>query len=58
MLDDAAIAQIAGELAAADRTHSVIPRITERFPDATIEDSYAIQGVWRDTNIAAGRRRL
>jgi 2-oxo-hept-3-ene-1,7-dioate hydratase len=56
MLDDDAIAQIAEELADADRTHSVIPRITARYPDATIEDSYAIQGLWRDTNIAAGRR--
>ncbi|SDH52580.1 fumarylacetoacetate hydrolase family protein [Microbacterium pygmaeum] len=56
MLDDATIAAIAGELAEADRTHAVIPRITARHPDATIEDSYAIQGVWRDQNIAAGRR--
>ncbi|WP_439591844.1 2-keto-4-pentenoate hydratase [Microbacterium sp.] len=49
------IAAIAGELAEADRAHTVIPRITSRFPAATIEDSYAIQGVWRDANIAAGR---
>jgi len=50
------IASIADELAEADRTHSLIPRITARYPDATIEDSYAIQGVWREKNIAAGRR--
>jgi len=50
------IAAIADELAEADRTHGVIPRITARYPDATVEDSYAIQGVWRDKNIAAGRR--
>jgi 2-oxo-hept-3-ene-1,7-dioate hydratase len=56
MLDEQTIASIADELAAADRAHSVIPRITARYPDATIEDSYAIQGVWRDTNVAAGRR--
>jgi 2-oxo-hept-3-ene-1,7-dioate hydratase len=56
MLDDTTIAAIAEELAEADRTHGVIPRITARYPDATIEDSYAIQGVWRDRNIAAGRR--
>lgn len=55
-LPAAVIAQIADELAEADRTHSVIPRITSRFPDATIEDSYAIQGVWRDKNLAAGRK--
>src|SRR3954447_11015723 len=56
MLDDATIAEIADELAAAERARTVIPRITARYPDATIEDSYAIQGVWRDKNIAAGRR--
>ncbi|MBD8011220.1 fumarylacetoacetate hydrolase family protein [Microbacterium sp. Re1] len=33
-----------------------MPRITARYPDATIEDSYAIQGVWRDSQVAAGRR--
>jgi 2-oxo-hept-3-ene-1,7-dioate hydratase len=50
------IAAIADELAEADRTHGVIPRITARHPEATIEDSYAIQAVWRDKNLAAGRR--
>jgi 2-oxo-hept-3-ene-1,7-dioate hydratase len=56
MLDADTIASIAAELAEADRTHGVIPRITARYPDATIEDSYAIQGVWRDAQVAAGRR--
>ncbi len=56
MLSPEQIATIADELAEADRTHGVIPRITARYPGATIEDSYAIQGVWRDKNIAAGRR--
>ncbi|MET0296528.1 MAG: fumarylacetoacetate hydrolase family protein [Microbacterium sp.] len=50
------IARIAAELAEADRSHTVIPRITARYPEATIEDSYAIQGMWRDENVAAGRR--
>ncbi|WP_243230759.1 2-keto-4-pentenoate hydratase [Microbacterium sp. CIAB417] len=56
MLTPTQIAEIASELAEAHRTHGVIPRITARFPEATIEDSYAIQGVWRDAQIAAGRR--
>ncbi|WP_345751358.1 2-oxo-hept-4-ene-1,7-dioate hydratase [Microbacterium rhizophilus] len=56
MLSQDEIARIAAELAEADRTHGVIPRITARFPDATIEDSYAIQGIWRDSQVAAGRR--
>ncbi len=56
MLSPDLIAALAAELAEADRTHGVIPRITARHPEATIEDSYAIQGVWRDANVAAGRR--
>ncbi|MFT4051001.1 MAG: 2-oxo-hepta-3-ene-1,7-dioic acid hydratase [Microbacterium sp.] len=56
MLPPETITQIADELAAAERTHSVIPRITARYPDATVEDSYAIQGVWRDAQVKAGRR--
>src|SRR6478609_3146399 len=56
MLQPETIAEIADELAEADRTHSVIPRITARHPEATVEDSYAIQGLWRDQNLAAGRR--
>lgn len=56
MLDADTIATIAAELAEADRTHGVIPRITARYPEATVEDSYAIQGLWRDEQVAAGRR--
>ena len=56
MLGAETIAEIAAELAEAERTNAVIPRITARYPDATIEDSYAIQGVWRDSQLAAGRR--
>lgn len=55
MLTEQQIDDIAEELAEAGRTHSVIPRITARYPDATVEDSYAIQGRWRDTQVAAGR---
>jgi 2-oxo-hept-3-ene-1,7-dioate hydratase len=55
MLQPEVVAQLADELAEAGRTHGVIPRITARHPDATVEDSYAIQGVWRDRMIAEGR---
>ncbi|ANC31986.1 2-keto-4-pentenoate hydratase [Isoptericola dokdonensis DS-3] len=34
----------------------MVPRITARWPEATVEDSYAIQRVWREQNVAAGRR--
>ncbi|ALJ21379.1 2-keto-4-pentenoate hydratase [Microbacterium sp. No. 7] len=56
MLQPDDIETIADELAEADRAHSVIPRITARHPEATVEDSYAIQGLWRDRMIASGRR--
>ncbi|NHT16096.1 2-oxo-hept-4-ene-1,7-dioate hydratase [Cellulomonas sp. IC4_254] len=56
MLTADTITAIAEELAAAERARGVIPRITARYPEATVEDSYAIQNVWRDKNIAAGRR--
>ena len=56
MLPADAIAAIADELAEADRTHSIIPRITARYPDADIDDSYAIQGVWRERMRSSGRR--
>ncbi|MDI6944282.1 2-oxo-hepta-3-ene-1,7-dioic acid hydratase [Microbacterium barkeri] len=51
-----AIRAIADELAAADRDRTLIPRITARHPEATVDDAYAIQGIWRDGRIAAGRR--
>ncbi|WP_419702906.1 fumarylacetoacetate hydrolase family protein [Promicromonospora sp. NFX87] len=56
MLPIETITAIATELAEAGRTRGVVPRITARHPEATVEDSYAIQGVWRDTELAAGRR--
>jgi 2-oxo-hept-3-ene-1,7-dioate hydratase len=56
MLDDATIRAIADELAQAEREHGTIERITARYPDATIEDSYAIQRVWRQRQEAGGRR--
>ncbi len=56
MLSADTITAIAEELAEADRSQVLIPRITARYPDATVEDSYAIQGVWRDRELAAGRR--
>lgn len=58
MLPPETIATLAAELAKADRERVVVPRITARYPEATIEDSYAIQGVWRDQNLAAGRRPI
>jgi 2-oxo-hept-3-ene-1,7-dioate hydratase len=56
MLDDATIAEIADELAQANRDHAVVERITARYPDAEVADAYAIQQVWQQRQLAAGRR--
>ena len=55
-LPDSTLDALADELAAADESRTLIPRITARHPEATIEDSYAIQGRWRDRELARGRR--
>ena len=47
---------IADELAVAHEERSVIPLLTARHPDMTIEDSYAVQALWAERRIAAGRR--
>jgi 2-oxo-hept-3-ene-1,7-dioate hydratase len=56
MLDPEVITAIADELAEAQRTRTPVPRISARYPEATIEDAYAIQRLWRDRQIGAGRR--
>ncbi|WP_394216626.1 2-oxo-hept-4-ene-1,7-dioate hydratase [Brachybacterium vulturis] len=55
-LTETTLDALADELAEAGRTRTLIPRITARHPEATIEDSYAIQGRWRDRELARGRR--
>ncbi|ATG50943.1 2-oxo-hepta-3-ene-1,7-dioic acid hydratase [Brachybacterium vulturis] len=55
-LPETTLDALADELAEAGRTRTLIPRITARHPEATIEDSYAIQGRWRDRELARGRR--
>ena len=47
---------IADELAVAHEERSVIPLLTTRHPDMTVEDSYAVQALWAERRIAAGRR--
>ncbi len=58
MLDETTLAEIADELAAAARDSTTMPRITTRHPDATVEDAYAIQRRWRETQTADGRRMV
>ncbi|MDO5751615.1 2-oxo-hept-4-ene-1,7-dioate hydratase [Arthrobacter sp.] len=55
MLDDATIAGIADELVEAGRSRVPVPRLTQRYPDMTVEDSYRVQRLWRERGEAAGR---
>lgn len=55
MLDDATIALIADELVAAGASRMPVPRLTARFPEMTVEDSYRVQRLWRQRGEAAGR---
>ncbi|WP_218713233.1 2-oxo-hept-4-ene-1,7-dioate hydratase [Arthrobacter sp. BF1] len=55
MLDDDTIALIADELVEAGRTRMPMPRLTARYPEMTVEDSYRVQDLWRQRGEAAGR---
>jgi 2-oxo-hept-3-ene-1,7-dioate hydratase len=56
MLSTETITTIADELAAAERDRTTVPRLTARYPEMTIDDSYAVQNEWRRRGIEAGRR--
>jgi len=56
MLSQEQLVAIADELAAAERDRTMVPRLTARYEDMTVEDSYAVQKVWRQRGVAAGRR--
>lgn len=47
---------IADELAEAEQSHTMVPRLTQRYPNMTVEDSYAVQAEWVRRGIADGRR--
>lgn len=55
MLDDATIAGIADELVEAGKSRVPVPRLTQRYPEMTVEDSYRVQRLWRERGEAAGR---
>ncbi|MGJ9371780.1 2-oxo-hept-4-ene-1,7-dioate hydratase [Nesterenkonia sp. CF4.4] len=56
MLTSEQITTIADELAEAEAQRSMIPLLTTRHPEMTIEDSYAVQNEWRRRAVASGRR--
>ena len=47
MLDQSTIESIADELVEAGRTRTPVQRLTARFPEMTVEDSYKVQNLWR-----------
>ncbi|MDJ0357812.1 2-oxo-hept-4-ene-1,7-dioate hydratase [Paenarthrobacter sp. PH39-S1] len=55
MLDDDTIARIADELVEAGRSRVPVPRLTQRYPEMTVEDSYRVQNLWRQRGETAGR---
>lgn len=57
-LDAATVADAAAALDNAERTRVPIPQLSLRYPDMTIEDAYAVQRVWTDRKLAAGRRMV
>lgn len=56
MLSADTIVAIADELAEAERGRVTVPLLTARYPEMTIEDSYAVQNEWCRRRIATGRR--
>lgn len=56
MLDQSTIEAIADELLVADRDRTIVPRLTARHPEMTVEDSYAVQQLWAERRAAAGHR--
>lgn len=56
MLDKERVSAIADELAEAERTRGMIPRLTARDAEMTVEDAYAVQNEWRRRAQVDGRR--
>jgi len=55
MLSEEARTAIADELVEAAATRTPVPLLTARYPDMEIADSYAVQNIWRDRGVEAGR---
>lgn len=56
MLDETTIAAIADDLAQAEKNRTKIGLLTAKYPDMSVEDSYAVQNEWRRRGEASGRR--
>lgn len=56
MLTEEQLTTIADNLAEAEKSRTMISRLTAQYPEMTVEDSYAVQNTWRARGEAAGRR--
>ncbi len=54
-LDSATVGRLAAELEQAEQSHAQLLHFSQRFPDLTVEDGYAIQRAWMAMKLAAGR---
>lgn len=55
-LSEDAVRGLADELAAATSSGGTIPLISERHPEMTVEDAYAVQRIWAQRRLEAGGR--
>ena len=58
MLDEKTIRSLAARIEQARKTHELMRPVTAQFPEATIEDAYAIQRAWVALRLAEGHRVL
>ena len=56
MLTNAERQAAAESLLAADTTRTVVPQLSQTYPQMTIEDAYDVQRRWIDARVAAGAR--
>src|SRR6516225_5664000 len=58
MFDEKTIRSLAARIEQARKTHELMRPVTAQFPEATIEDAYAIQRAWVGIRLAEGHRVL
>jgi 2-oxo-hept-3-ene-1,7-dioate hydratase len=58
MLSDQQRLQAAQALMQAAATQKPIPQLSKTYPDMTLEDAYAVQGLWQQALIDQGDRRV
>ena len=58
MLDEKTIRALSARIEQARNTHELMRPVTAQFPEATIEDAYAIQRAWVGLRLAEGHRVL